>query len=286
MKIAAVVILYNPGEEVIHNIQSYLNNVEKVYVLDNTEEPNKKLINKLSLLAKTVYFNDRENKGIAVRLNYASKMAIHDGFEGLLTMDQDSYFNQSDISNIIACISLHANKSEVAMYGVEYVKEPAEKNTCKHIETEQLITSGSIVNLSLFNAVGGFDESLFIDEVDLDYCYNSITKGFKIIKFTNIFLNHSLGKVSYHPSLKDLQSTPRTLHSPLRVYYMIRNFLYVNAKYKNNFSLDKERRKKGLLNRVKNNILYGRNRLLLIRLIFEAFKDYKNNKMGKKFKII
>ena len=282
MRIAAAVILYNPDEEVIHNICSYINNVETIYVLDNTEEPKEELINKLTALPKTIYLNDGENQGIAVRLNQASHLAITSGFEWLLTMDQDSYFDQADINNYVTCISLFKKISEISMFGVEYETKTTQSEECRPYEVEQLITSGSILNLAAFKIAGRFDEALFIDEVDLDYCYNSITKGFKIIQFKNIFLNHSLGKVSYRKSLKNLKSTPRTLHSPIRVYYMIRNFLYVNAKYRKNFKLDKRRRKKALLTRLKNNFLYGSNRLLLIRLIFEAFSDYKNGRMGKK----
>lgn len=282
MRIAVVVILYNPGEEVIYNIQSYLDYAEKVYVLDNTEKQNVELINKITFLPKTTYFNDGENKGIAVRLNQASHMAIASGFEWLLTMDQDSYFNEKDIYSYLECISADINKSKVSMYGIEYIENNSAVKTCTPVEVEQMITSGSMLNLATFTIAGGFDEALFIDEVDLDYCYNSIIKGFKIIQFKNIFLHHTLGKVSHHKSLKNLQLTPRTLHSPIRVYYMIRNFLYVNAKYKNNFKPDKERRKKALLNRLKNNLLYGSNRIFLIRLIFEAVKDFKYNKMGKK----
>jgi rhamnosyltransferase len=139
-----------------------------------------------------------------------------------------------------------------------------------------------VLNLSLFNIIGGFDEALFIDEVDLDFCYNSITKGYQIIQFKNVFLNHSLGKISFHKSLKNLKLTPRTLHSPQRVYYMVRNFLYVNAKYKNKFKVDKKRRKKALLNRLKNNFLYGRNKGLFTVYILKALVDYSTKKMGKR----
>lgn len=281
MKIAAVVILYNPGEEVINNIRSYLHYVDKVYVFDNSESQREELINKISSLSNITYSFDGENKGIAVRLNQASAIAIAYGADWLLTMDQDSYFNKPDILNYIQCLSIYKNKDNVSMFGVEYIENTHGAPECLAVEVEQLITSGSILNLSAFERMGGFDEALFIDEVDLEYCYNSITKGFKIIQFKNIFLNHNLGEISYHRSFKNLQLTPRTLHSPIRVYYMIRNFLYVNDKYKNNFKLDKKRRNKALFNRIKNNLLYGKKGGLLIKYILKALIDYKRKKMGK-----
>src|SRR3954467_15747776 len=98
MKIGAVVILYNPGEEVVDNIQSYLPYVEKVYVIDNSEKQREELVSKILSLPNVTYLSDGENKGIAVRLNHASIMAIAEGFEWLLTMDQDSYFDKCDIA--------------------------------------------------------------------------------------------------------------------------------------------------------------------------------------------
>ncbi len=36
--IIAIVVLYNPNEEIIHNINSYYNDVDCIFVLDNTED--------------------------------------------------------------------------------------------------------------------------------------------------------------------------------------------------------------------------------------------------------
>jgi len=37
-KIAAVVVLYNPDKNILKNIDSYINSVDKVYVIDNSED--------------------------------------------------------------------------------------------------------------------------------------------------------------------------------------------------------------------------------------------------------
>ena len=37
MKIAACVILYHPEESILNNIKSYINHIEKIYVIDNSE---------------------------------------------------------------------------------------------------------------------------------------------------------------------------------------------------------------------------------------------------------
>jgi rhamnosyltransferase len=168
------------------------------------------------------------------------------------------------------------------MFGIEFEKRNQTTNIgCGGMDIDYLITSGSVVNLTLFDEIGGFDEALFIDEVDLEYCYRAKTKGYKIIKFTHIFLQHSLGKISYFRSLKSGKLTPRTLHSPLRVYYMLRNYLYVAKLYPNQFNESAVIRKKALKNRIKNNLLYGKGRFRLIKYIISAYFDYKHKKMGK-----
>jgi len=42
MKIPATVIWYNPDDENIKNIRTYIDYVEKLYIIDNSKENNKK----------------------------------------------------------------------------------------------------------------------------------------------------------------------------------------------------------------------------------------------------
>lgn len=37
--LAGVVVLYHPDESVLQNIQSYLSDLDKLYVIDNSENP-------------------------------------------------------------------------------------------------------------------------------------------------------------------------------------------------------------------------------------------------------
>jgi rhamnosyltransferase len=279
VKIAKAVIAYFPDLNAFQNIQTSNNFFGKCYILDNTDSPND-ISSDIKSLPNICYLHDGENRGIAARLNEVCKLAIQDGFDWLLTMDQDSFFDNNSLSQYIDCISNFEKKNETAMFGVQYEDAVASAN-CTFNEITHLITSGSIINLSLFPALGGFDENLFIDEVDLEYCLRAIAKGFKIIHFPSIPLNHTLGELHYHRSLKNLRITPRILHSPIRLYYITRNFFYISKKYKNIFPEEMQRTKKALANRIKNNILYNKKRLQVIGYIVKGIFDYKRNKMGK-----
>jgi len=282
MRIAGLVILYRPNISILENIKTYLPFLDKLIVFDNTELADKYLHNVLLSLEKITLVHDCENRGIAKRLNEGVNMCIKENFSWLLTMDQDSFFEGLMFSDYLNCLKLLKDNYIVAMTGIEYEKVPA-KIGCDYQTTQQLITSGSIINVEAYKTIGGFDEALFIDDVDTDYCYNAIKSGFQIIKFTNIFLNHSLGNVSYHKSLKTFKTSSRTLHSSVRLYYMVRNFFYINEKFPQHiFKEERKRRKKDLIHRIKNNFLYGTDKLTLLRFVILGWWDFRRKRMGKK----
>lgn len=277
--VAGVVILYFPDETIVENITSYSDKLGKLYIIDNSPQKTK-LVQALSANPGIMYVHDGENKGIAKRLNDAAKLAINDGFEWLLTMDQDSYFDKKNIDKYFNYVSNYKHKSMTAMFGVEFETQKTAPE--KPEEVSYLITSGSMLNLRLFHEVGQFDEQLFIDEVDLEYCFRAITKGFSIIKLPFIFLTHHLGEEDTYISLKNLKKTRRALHSSLRIYYMVRNYLYVREKYPQQFLSEDKERRITLLNRIKNKLLYGNEKVATISMIFRAFRDFKAKRMGKK----
>ena len=280
MKIAACVILYNPDKSIGGNINSYINHVEKVYVIDNSNISTFEELFPVSGNPKITFIHDGFNGGIAMRLNLACNMAIKDNCEYLLTMDQDSFFDKDAISDYIKCLEVYPHKSQVAMFGISYEKK-AKDHDCSYKKVTHLITSGSVVNLSVYTNTGGFDENLFIDLVDTEYCLKSILKGYDIISYPNIFLNHNLGESVEKRSLITLKKTKRSFHSDLRLYYMMRNFLYLNKKYKNQFAEQINIYKKDLITRIKNRLLYTPHKLRTLQTLFKAYKDYSNNNMGK-----
>jgi rhamnosyltransferase len=281
MKIAATVILYYPTEKAINNVQSYINGVEKLFIIDNSETVSSQVAEFFSQSEKVIYLHDGENKGIAKRLNQVCKLAKEARYDWLLTMDQDSFFAEGIISNYLHCVNRFDQKEKISMFGINFSEKTNNPDECNAVSVKHLITSGSILNLKLMETTGGFDENLFIDEVDFEYCLRSVAHGFNIIEFTNIFLNHNLGETSWHRSFKTSKITSRVLHSPFRIYYMTRNFLYVQSKYKNLFPAEIALRKTILLNRLKNNILYNKHRFKVIKYILKGVKDYRRKRMGK-----
>lgn len=283
MKIAAVIILYHPPQDFITNLKSYYNSIDKAFIFDNTGSDSG-IKEQLQQLSKVEFIQNDNNKGIANPLNAAAKKAIAENFDWMLMMDQDSYFSDNSISQYFNCCRKHVGKENVAMFGTRYgrIHNPSSE-TCKHVETNELIISGSLVNLNLFEQIGNFDEALFIDFVDTEFCIRAAGKGFSIIQFSNIFLTHELGKEVYRSSIKTLFliKKRKAIHSPLRCYYLYRNYLYLKEKYEgSDIPLLKNIRGTATGN-ILNSIYYGRDTVKTLQYFIAARNDYKKNKMGK-----
>ncbi|MCU7550348.1 glycosyltransferase [Chitinophagaceae bacterium LB-8] len=281
MKLAGVVILYNPDEALIERVDTYRHYLDKLIVVDNSEISNQEIIRPLWENKDVHFIHNGKNEGISKRLNEAATIAIKNGFDWLLTMDQDSYFEKGVFDAYLNCISQYENIDNVAMFGIEYDERNVSQSPCDFQQVNHLITSGSLVNLKIFNELKGFDVALFIDNVDHEYCFHAKAVGYEIVKVQDIFLQHSLGVVSQHRSLKNLSLTPRTLHSPIRMYYTVRNYFYLSEKYSKLFPEDIKEIKKSILNRIKNNLLYNEKRMQVLKNIIKGYADYKNGRMGK-----
>ena len=227
MRLAGIVILYYPEHNILENIASYLDELECLYVFDNSENPDFELVKKLKKLPHVQYISFGINKGISYALNTALRLAKN--YKFLLTMDQDSRFCEGMMQKYKRIIAEHYQEDDtVAIFSVNHENEERADNLEFEV-VDRAITSGSIVNTDIAKRIGGFDENLFIDEVDNEFCYRARQQGYKILYFWKINLLHHLG-----------DPVPVTMlgmkfkvwnHSSIRKYYIIRNNIYVMKKY-------------------------------------------------------
>ena len=105
-------------------------------------------------------------------------------------------------------------------------------------------------------------------------------KGYQVVRFRNVFLHHELGKQTMHRSLITFKKTPRSLHTPVRIYYLTRNYFYLKEIYGAGFPQQLDHIRKDLVYRLKNNLLYSKKRLAVIRYFLKGMRDYKKNKLG------
>ena len=276
-KIAGVVIAYFPDlSKLIHNIDTYIDHIEQLFIVFNSPASDV-VVNLLTTKYSTIQvIVNEKNIGIASALNQTALKAMNLGYDWLLTMDQDSYFQ----SDVFFKSFGRTNNKNIAIYSPMPVSSSDIKTEQPDEEEEILgvFTSGNLLNLPIWKTLGGFEEKLFIDEVDNDYCLKAVFDGFKIIMFKNIPLIHELGRNKEVSFLFKKYSV--IAHPPIRAYYIFRNNLYMFSKYKKLFPEFVRARKIMLLKSFIKILLFSEERIENIRYIIRGIKDYSNNSYG------
>ena len=276
-KIAGVVIAYYPDYKKLRlNLESYIENIEQLFIVFNSpvslEDANSIVSGHQNI--ELIYNND--NLGIATALNQTVLKAVNLGFEWLLTMDQDSFFESDQFFSAFSKNS----KNNVAIFSPNPELSTVSKDEDSDLAEEILcvITSGNLVNLKIWETIGGFEETLFIDEVDNDYCLKAVLNGFKILRFKNIPLIHELGQNKEVSFL--FKKYTIIIHPPVRSYYIFRNNLYIFSRYKNKFPGFVRSRKTMLIKNFVKILLFSNERAQNVHFIIKGIRDYFRNVYG------
>lgn len=220
MKIAAVVIWYNPEDLFAENLKSYAGHADTVIVIDNSQNDNAKLLKGI----KNVHYEPlHHNVGIAAALNHGFEKARALGAEWVLSMDQDSAFDDRDIALLLG--TADSASTDVAVIG--HQDRGARAQTFKDVD--RVITSGCINRLSAYTQIGGFNEPLFIDQVDFDYCYRLRSANFRILKNLNVKMHHEMGEAEARQFRRRAYTTYN--YNATRRYYQVRNRLYMRKTF-------------------------------------------------------
>jgi rhamnosyltransferase len=271
--IAGVVILYNPNDSVYDNIITYSHNIDKLFVIDNSEK-SYAIINKIRTIENVKYIKNEENMGISYSLNLVLKY-VNKQYDYLLTMDQDSFFTANDIKKYIEKTQTYFDESIIAI--VPNINS-VQRGVRKGIEVvERCITSGSIVDINKANFIGGWDEELFIDEVDYEFCYRANEKGFHTLCVLDVSMNTRFGDEKEYMFLGMFKCSA-TNHNYIRQYYIARNRLY----NMNRHPQCKVFTMKTALKWIIKIIIVENDKKRKLRSICNGILDYYRGKMGKK----
>ena len=288
-KVAAIIVSYNPDKNLLDSVNLLISQVEKIIIVDNgsIEEKRKDIssIKDIDNERIEIIFNE-ENLGIATALNIGVREALKQGFNWILTMDQDSKASKDMVEKMFEVynnIDKKERKSILSIFPnfvderIQSIEENSVMNTYEYVDAD--ITSGNLVKAEVFDKVGFFDDSLFIDLVDTDFCMRLNEKNIKMIKVRDAILYHSLGESQSVKSIFGKFNTSN--HSALRRYYMTRNRFYIWEKYKdlNSFTLNRDKK---LFKKEFIKIILGeKDKVNKIKMVFKGYKDYKKGIRGK-----
>lgn len=249
--IGIILVNYNGATDTIDCIES-LNKMSyknfQIIVVDNksTDDSLKLLYQKKDVLKYEVIALN-QNRGFSAGNNVGILKAIQNGVKYVLLLNNDtivdSYFLErlmreeiiaSDACVITGTIYYASNKNriwyaagqfhpylaKVSQIGLKYNKAKLPLNPIK-----VSFASGCCmcIPVSVIEAVGFLDESYFLYEEDVDYCYRLICKNIDIYYVPDAVLYHKISS----------STTKTDKMSAVTQYYMVRNkYIFINRYYK------------------------------------------------------
>ncbi|AWN84380.1 glycosyltransferase [Lacticaseibacillus paracasei] len=208
-KNGAVCVLFNPNvREFMINFNHYKPFFDELVVVDNSDVFNHDLARQLALMKNVTYISLGKNKGIGYAQNLGV-LHLATSIDKICFFDQDSWTSVKDLEKLFSLLSANQTYSMLALStdGLQ-----SKRTNIKNVD--EVISSGSIVLRTVFEKLGGFDESLFIDFVDYEFCWRMRASGYRIGIVSGTQLHHQTNSQ---------QVLKHTKSAPFRNYYVFRN---------------------------------------------------------------
>jgi rhamnosyltransferase len=220
--VCAVVVTYFPEWGRLNALLASLRDqVANVVVVDNSsdvvvvkslhEVSATGMLAELILCETNVGIGGAQNRGIdaAQRLN-----STH-----VLLMDQDSVASSTMVACLIeAAAKLEGEGVRVACVGPSTAGELA--RGARPREVPMIIASGALISISTLRVVGHMDASLFMDQVDTEWCLRARSLGYRCF-LTDAVMDHRLGDDTSTFWFGRVRRM--SIHSPERHYFNMRN---------------------------------------------------------------
>lgn len=290
-RVLAVIIAFHPDAGLHERIKAVSNQVQKTLVIDNTPSPALTVKASCADIDNLEWRSMAANTGVAAALNMGLE-ATREGFTHLLTLDQDSLLPTGAVDQLLAT---SRSSNDIAVVGPIFHGRTGNRSwipwrrgifiipRCPSPSTGLYnslfaITSGSLISVEAAKNIGPFDNRLFVDAVDHEFCLRAWREGYRVVVDSAVDMAHELGDRSRGGVLGLRSSAPN--HSPLRCYYITRNRFLLYKKHGRSFpqyvlyDLMSAIRELGLL------ILVERDRKAKLGMMWIGFVDGIGGKTG------
>lgn len=166
-----------------------------------------------------------DNPGLGYGLNRGVVLAAARGAEWVLFLDQDTCLDADFLPGMADAFSGDRRLPRLALLAPNF-RDPLSRRAA-HPESPALqavavaITSGSLMPLTAFRALGPFREDFFIEGLDVEYCLRAAKHGWRIYRVGRPLMTHSGGQ------LRVVERNGRRYtfseHSAWRYYLQFRN---------------------------------------------------------------
>ena len=180
------------------------------------------------------------NLGVATALNRGFEWALQNGYEAVITFDQDSQPPAGMVGQLSqawlqaagafsriaaigpATVDLASGQDMFSFEPYNWTRHRFLPSQNKIYVVDHLITSGCLTPCSVWQDVGPMNDSLFIDWVDNEWCARARLKGYTLLMDGGTKMGHSIGEVS-----RPILWRRFHLHAPIRHYYLLRNAIQI-----------------------------------------------------------
>lgn len=234
--ICGVVVTYRPAASVVDNLRAMLRECGRLIVVDNGSPESARVL--ITQVDGVEVIALGENQGIATALNKGMARAAASGAEWVVTFDQDSLPQPGFVPELLATAQRIPG---VALVG-PFIQEEAVGEKVRWVmphprcplffsrvpclgedlpDVTMVITSGALTSVEAWRRAGGFEDKLFIDFVDTDFCLRLRSAGWRVAVSSRARLVHHLGKREAREMMGKVFFP--THHEPIRHYYIARN---------------------------------------------------------------
>lgn len=237
-QVLAVVVSFNPDEALLDNLLALKAEAPHVLLIDNAST-NSKHVRKMAQDAQVEIVENSENLGVSGALNQAIRYAQINEFLWLWCFDQDSKVAKncmrsieefSDVGSIFARAAIiSVPQRDIGTGRAYHNKLDILKEESRYRLMRSVITSGSLISLAAVEQIGLFDQTLFIDSVDHEFCLRARRAGWCVVEIQTPPMAHAIGNSEGY-SVMGIRLIS-THHSAIRRYYITRNQLEVSRRF-------------------------------------------------------
>jgi rhamnosyltransferase len=247
----AVIVTYNPPPGLSDRLRASLRQVATAVIVDNGSSTALDLDGlDADDRARVHVLPQGRNIGLAAALNVGIEHAAQLGAEWALLLDHDSRPEPDMIRRMQQAIQSRGPQHPMiaAVPRIAYAhpdircRWPASKRGQRcwfhfvyaarmkaPLPVDLAIGSGMLVNVDAWRQAGRFDDALFIDLVDTEFCLRARACGYDVIAVPDAVLSHALGDVSKRTLLG--RPVFPTNHSAFRHYYLSRNRIVLTRRF-------------------------------------------------------
>lgn len=232
-RVAAVVLTYHPDPETCENIVRILEQVERVFIVNNSpDDATYEALAPVSALPTVRVLDQSGNIGVAAGFNAGMRAALAESFDFAWIFDQDSSVNPGMLDAMLAA---HANGGPRAGIVAPALRSKAtgiiyrSESGVGVAESKTVISSGSLFSRELMERIGLHDEPMFIDYVDHDICLRACRYGYRNLKVFEAVLDHRFGDSAPVRFLG--RRIYLSNYSPMRHFYIARNRIIVLKRF-------------------------------------------------------